>query len=176
MGKITKEIMFQLIIPIIISLVIMSLTIILVYHRNDTVSDEQNTPKIERNIESNEDTTPKITSEKKALEPVTEPVPMWVSLGEFKLSAYCGENYHHICNDGDATTTSTGTRPVANHTVAVDPKKIPYGSILRIGDTVYVAEDCGGSIKGNRIDIFFDSHSEAVNYGRRTVEAKVYYE
>lgn len=63
--------------------------------------------------------------------------------------------------------------------VAVDPSVIPLGSRLYIettdGSFVYgtaIAGDTGGSIKGNRIDLFFNSRSEALNFGRRT--CKVY--
>lgn len=89
-------------------------------------------------------------------------------------TAYCGENYPHICNDGDATKTATGVRPKAGRTIAVDPRVIPYGSKVIINGNTYIAEDCGGAIKGNkRVDIFFDTHQEALQWGIRTVEAIV---
>ncbi len=46
---------------------------------------------------------------------------------------------------------------------------------MKIGDsdTVYVAQDTGGAIKGNKIDVYFDSHSAALNFGRKT-GVKVY--
>ena len=88
-------------------------------------------------------------------------------------TAYCGENYPHICNDGDSSRTATGTKPMAGRTIAVDPRMIPYGSKVIINGVTYIAEDCGGAIKSNRIDIFFDTHQEALQWGRRTVEAIV---
>lgn len=88
-----------------------------------------------------------------------------VFLGEFLLTAYCGENYPHICNDGDATHTATGTTPTAGRTIAVDPKVIPYGSKVVINGNTYIAEDCGGAIKGKRIDIFCPTHAEALEFG-----------
>lgn len=86
-------------------------------------------------------------------------------VGEFVLTAYCGENYPHICNDGDATKTATGIKPTANRTIAVDPSVIPYGTKVYINGQEYIAEDCGGGIRGNRIDIFFDSHKDALDFG-----------
>ena len=50
-----------------------------------------------------------------------------------------------------------------NRTIAVDPTVIPYGSKVVINGQVYVAEDCGGAIKNNRIDIYMGSHAEALN-------------
>ena len=87
------------------------------------------------------------------------------SLGICKLTAYCKENYPHICNNGDSSTTSTGTDPVVGRTVAVDPSIIPYGSEVIINGHTYIAEDCGGAIKGNRVDILFSTHQEALEFG-----------
>ena len=86
---------------------------------------------------------------------------------ECVVTAYCKENYPHICNDGESTYTSTGTIATAGRTVAVDPKHIPYGSKIEIeGIGVRIAEDCGGAIKGeNRIDILFETHQEALEWG-----------
>ena len=94
-----------------------------------------------------------------------EIVPRKIPLGVCKLTAYCSENYPHICNDGDSTLTSTGVKPTVGRTVAVDPSVIPYGSEVIINGHTYIAEDCGGSIKGNRVDIFFATHQEALDFG-----------
>ena len=88
-----------------------------------------------------------------------------IPLGLCKLTAYCCENYPHICNNGDATTTATGTTPTPKRTVAVDPNVIPYGSEVIICGHTYIAEDCGGAIKGNQIDIVFATHEEALEFG-----------
>lgn len=81
--------------------------------------------------------------------------------------------------------TRSGVRAKEFHTVAVDPKVIPLGSILYIEfpedysyrNGVYVAEDVGSAIKGNRIDVFFGEdeigeqtvHEECLEFGRRNV-------
>lgn len=93
----------------------------------------------------------------------------------FEITAYCGENYPHICNNGDASTTATGTTPTAGRTIAVDPTVIPYGTQVIIDGHTYIAEDCGGAIKGNRIDLFFNTHEEALAWGRRTKEVTIIY-
>ena len=57
--------------------------------------------------------------------------------------------------------------------VAVDPSVIPLGTRLYIEGYGYaIADDTGGAIRGSRIDLAFDSHEEAIQYGRRNV--KVY--
>lgn len=70
-------------------------------------------------------------------------------------------------------TTSTGTT-VHWGTVAVDPRYIPYGTRMFIvsndGEYVYgiaVAEDCGGDIKGDRMDLYMPTYSECIQFGRR---------
>ena len=62
-----------------------------------------------------------------------------------------------------------GTIPQANRTVAM-PKGYSYGTKIEIqGMGTYIVEDRGGAIKGNKIDIYFNSHKEALNFGKRTV-------
>ena len=70
-------------------------------------------------------------------------------------------------------TTYTGTT-VHKGTVAVDPRYIPYGTRMFIvsndGAYVYgisVAEDCGGDIKGDRMDLYFPTYNECIQFGRR---------
>ena len=66
--------------------------------------------------------------------------------------------------------TATGTKPHRG-TMAVDRRVIPMGSYGYVpGYGEVHAEDTGGAIKGNRIDLFFNSRGEAVRWGRRTVE------
>ena len=69
--------------------------------------------------------------------------------------------------------TSTGTT-VRKGTVAVDPRYIPYGTRMFIvsndGEVVYgiaVAEDCGGDIKGDRMDLYYPTFYECMEFGRR---------
>ncbi|NMM61612.1 DUF348 domain-containing protein [Clostridium sp. P21] len=76
--------------------------------------------------------------------------------------------------DPDFGITTSGTvakRNVGSYSsVAVDPRVIPLGTKLYIEGYGYaVAEDTGGAIKGNRIDLFFDSNSEAENWGVKWV-------
>ncbi|MEG2789599.1 MAG: 3D domain-containing protein [Romboutsia sp.] len=71
---------------------------------------------------------------------------------------------------GDSIT-STGTKPRWG-TIAVDPSVIPYGTkvyIPQFGQT-FIAEDCGGAIKGNKIDIFMNAEDTVRNWGRKTID------
>lgn len=89
------------------------------------------------------------------------------SIGTFRLTGYCPCMY--CCGKTDGIT-STGTKAVAGRTIAVDPTIIPYGSTVVINGKEYIAEDCGGAIKNNKIDIFFDTHEEALEWGVKYAE------
>lgn len=101
-------------------------------------------------------------------------------MGNFKLTAYCpctkccgkwGANRPVDENGYTIVGTASGARAYANHTIAVDPKVIPYGTKVIIERNgvfyEYVAEDCGGAIKNKRIDVYFDSHTTACEFGVR---------
>lgn len=101
------------------------------------------------------------------------------SLGEFKLTAYCScatccEEYalnRPIDENGNQIVyTASGNRAVQGVTVAVDPAVIPYGTELEINGNKYIAQDCGGNIKENRIDVYFENHQDAWNFGTQHAE------
>jgi len=85
----------------------------------------------------------------------------WV-VDVFRVTGYAPfDNISGMCSDGDPTTTSTGTYPTAGRTIAVDPNVIPYGTPVWIdGHGWRIAEDTGGMIRGNRIDIMVDTYEE----------------
>ena len=75
--------------------------------------------------------------------------------------------------------TASGTHAKPG-TVAVDPRVIPLGTRMYIesadGSFVYgycVAEDTGGAIKGNKVDLFFNTTSECYQFGRRSVNVYI---
>ena len=78
-------------------------------------------------------------------------------LGTFLCTAYddCYE-----CQEEFVGTTALGVFPLVNHTIAVDPSVIPLGTHIIINGIEYVAEDVGGGINENHIDIFVGSHEE----------------
>lgn len=90
-------------------------------------------------------------------------------LGNFTATHYCS---CAKCCGTETGKTATGTQATAERTIAVDPEIIPLGSKVIINNKVYIAEDTGGAIKGNRIDIYCESHQEALELGVKKV--KVY--
>ena len=98
-------------------------------------------------------------------------------LGGFTLTAYCP--CAKCCGKWANGITATGTTATEGRTIAVDPRVIPYGSSVTIyfadgTSHTYTAEDCGGAIKENRIDVFFDDHETARAFGVQS--AMVYVE
>lgn len=83
-------------------------------------------------------------------------------LGNFTITYYCACEI--CCNKADGIT-ATGTPVIEGQTIAVDPSVIPYGTRVIIGGHVFTAEDCGGAIKKNHIDVYVNSHEEALALG-----------
>ena len=79
--------------------------------------------------------------------------------------------------EGCSGTTATGVNLKENpdaKVIAVDPNVIPLGSKVYVEGYGYAtAEDTGGAIKGNRIDVFIPSQDQAVDFGRKTVTVKI---
>ena len=93
-------------------------------------------------------------------------------LGEFQVTGYCSCTI--CCGEKEERLTKSETVPRASHTIAADPSVIPLGTRIVIDDVIYTVEDTGKAVRGMRLDIFFDSHEEAVQYGRQ--EKYVYLE
>ncbi len=115
--------------------------------------------------------------------PVSETEKAKKTARKIKMTATAYDLSYASCgkNPGDYGygITASGMR-AAYGVIAVDPKVIPLGTKLYVespdGSWSYgycVAGDTGGSIKGNRVDLFYNSHSEAVSFGRRTVDVYI---
>ncbi|XXM72635.1 3D domain-containing protein [Lysinibacillus sphaericus] len=79
--------------------------------------------------------------------------------------------------EGCIGITKTGVDLIANpdaRVIAVDPDVIPLGSKVYVEGYGYArAEDTGGAIKGNRIDIYMEHEEDALEYGVRDVKVKI---
>ena len=83
---------------------------------------------------------------------------------------YVSASGYSAYDPGNSKHTASGTL-VRKGVIAVDPNVIPLGTRVFIpGYGRAVAEDVGGAIKGHRIDVAFDSHEEALRFGRRDLE------
>lgn len=107
-------------------------------------------------------------------------------LGWFTVTAYCPcveccgvwSAEHPSRGEDYVQKTASGTIPAEGRTIAVDPDVIPYGTTVYFEGpdgllTGYVAEDCGGAINGNDIDLYFESHEAANRWGIRELDVFV---
>lgn len=120
----------------------------------DKITTEENNRTIETEIDKGVDTN-------QAVQPV--------SLGNFKLTAYCSCS---LCCGKWANNRPNGIVYGAigeelkeGYSIAVDPTVIPYKTEVIINGRTYKAQDCGGAIKGNRIDVYFEDHNDALEFG-----------
>lgn len=95
----------------------------------------------------------------------------WHYIEDCELTAYC---HCTACCSKDNGITATGTVAQEGVTIAVDPDVIPLGSWVEIDGHVFHAEDVGGGIIGNHIDIYFDSHDQAWDFGRQYADVRWY--
>lgn len=113
-------------------------------------------------LEQTEATTvsvaPETTTEVELTTVKFEDIPDYTALGTYKLTAYCPCS--KCCGKSDGITAS-GTKATAGHTVAA--KGFAFGTKLMINGETYVVEDRG--VGSGVIDIYFDSHEEALNFG-----------
>ena len=91
------------------------------------------------------------------------------SSGRYKVTAYC--SCAKCCGKTNGITAS-GVKATANHTIAA-PSTFAFGTQLLINGKTYTVEDRGGAIQGNRIDIYMNSHSEALAWGVRYLDVEV---
>lgn len=88
----------------------------------------------------------------------------------FTITAYCP--CVKCCGKTDGITAS-GVKAVEGVTVATD-SSIPFGTKIYIdGVGERIVQDRGGSIRGNKIDLYFDNHEKALEFGRQTKEVTI---
>lgn len=128
---------------------------------DSTVKEEKSEQEVSNSVQNNNQNNN--SNESSKTEETTSSNNNSGRLMTVNASAYAG---HSI--------TATGTTPKWG-TIAVDPSVIPYGTKVYIPkfDMVFTAEDCGGAIKGNKIDIFMNSESECTTFGRQNIEIQI---
>lgn len=81
----------------------------------------------------------------------------------FTVTAYCP--CEKCCGAYANGYTATGAKATQGVTVAADPAVLPMGTELEIDGHTYTVQDTGGAIAGNRLDLYFDSHEDALRWG-----------
>ena len=129
-------------------------------------------------LQNNKEIKVEIETDKDGDTQVAKPV----SLGEFKLTAYCScsiccsewANNRPVDEHGNEIVYGAiGEELKEGYSIAVDPDVIPYRTEVIINGRTYKAQDCGGAIKGNRIDMYFEDHDDALEFGVQYAEVFV---
>lgn len=118
---------------------------------------------------------PSITSTpvQKIIEPTTPKIEL-VSLGVFRITAYChcekccGNWAKNRPTDEDGNLlvyTASGELAVEGVTIAADTSVLPFGTEVIIDGNRYIVQDRGRAIKNNRIDVYFENHQDALEFG-----------
>lgn len=103
-------------------------------------------------------------------------VQNYVSLGEYKLTSYCAcekccgywATIRPVDENGEPIVyTASGAVARQGVTVAADTDILPYGTVLLIGGEEFIVQDCGGGVNGKHIDIYFEDHQAAIEFGVR---------
>lgn len=81
----------------------------------------------------------------------------------FTVTAYCP--CEKCCGAYANGYTATGEKATQGVTVAADPSVLPMGTEIELDGHTYTVQDTGGAIAGNRLDLYFDSHEDALRWG-----------
>ena len=87
----------------------------------------------------------------------------------FKVTAYCSCSK---CCGKRTGRTASGTKATAGRTVAAS-SQFKFGTKLNINGKTYVVEDRGGAVKGNKIDVYMNSHAAALAWGVKYLPVEV---
>jgi 3D (Asp-Asp-Asp) domain-containing protein len=92
--------------------------------------------------------------------------------GKFQVNASAYTASTDECGKNDGVTAS-GVRVRENETIAC-PMNFPFGTKINIdGYGIYVCQDRGGAIEGNKIDIYMKTKTQAFAFGRRELMAEI---
>ena len=95
--------------------------------------------------------------------------PELVSLGTFTVYAYCP--CEMCCGQWSGGPTASGVMPEEGRTVAADWDVLPAGTEIYIDGVGWrTVEDTGSGIKGNSLDLYMDSHQDALEWGVQEIE------
>jgi len=141
----------------------------------------QGAKRVEKQVEQIDS---KVEAEKvtEKMEPKSvELVEKWETV-TMNVSAYC--SCEKCCEQWAAIPVSSGKRTTASgHIIKIGdrfvaaPRSYPFGTAMIIegyaNGKIVKVEDVGGAIKGNKLDLYFDQHQDALNWGRKNVDVKV---
>ena len=95
--------------------------------------------------------------------------PPAFDLVEMNVSAYC------VCEKccGRFADGITASGKPAVGLICAAPPEYPFGTEFEVDGVVYVVEDRGGAITGDRLDLLFPTHEEALEFGRQILKVRI---
>ena len=103
------------------------------------------------------------------------PAPTILFTKTFRVSAYCP--CEKCCQQYSDGITANGYKIKPGDKFVAAPKEYPFGTVMYISgydDNCVLVRDRGGAIKGDRLDVFFPTHQEALEFGVRYIDVVVY--
>lgn len=133
-----------------------------------TSESEQVSVKEENEVATSEQTHENVDASTETSEQGESPSGKTFSVSATAYTAYC---------DGCSGKTATGVDLIKHpdeKVIAVDPNVIPLGTKVYVEGYGYAtAEDTGGAIKGNRIDVYIPSEDKALDWGLQSVDITI---
>ncbi len=108
--------------------------------------------------------------------PQMEPeIPLWHAV-QMRVTAYCP--CEKCCGQYADGITTSGHKIQPNETFVAADKRYPFGTEMIVpgynNNNPVKVLDRGGAIKDNRLDIFFPTHQEALNWGVKYLDVKIF--
>lgn len=98
------------------------------------------------------------------------PTEEWESLGTYTITAYCPCEI--CCGQWADGITASGEPATEGVTIAAS-NELEFGTVVRIDGHEYTVQDRGRAITGNRMDLYFENHDDALAWGVQTKEVEV---
>ena len=101
------------------------------------------------------------------------PALLAVRIVEMEVTAYCG--CKSCCGEYSDGITASGYIIRQGDKLIAAPRTLPFGTVILIpGYGRAAVKDRGGAIKGNRLDVYFSTHQEALEWGRQTLQVQIW--
>ena len=176
-GLIKISIIFGMLFALFIPMGIMAYCDLGKNEEMETTTECETTTEIELETETETEIVELATQIEVETESETE--PQMISMGVFKVTAYCScslccshyaENRPLDENGEPIVYGASGEELIADYSIAADLSLIPFNEVVLINGREYICHDVGSAIFEKRIDIFMESHSAALEWGVQYIE------
>lgn len=163
---------------LLLSTLLLSIATVIPTNSSETIPVTETTTIVETTTVA-ETTTVMVETTTEPIETTTEPKKNTMSV---VATAYCSckkccgiyaVNRPKDESGKDIIYTASGEMARQGRTIAADINILPFGTKVIFGGKEYVVQDTGSAVKGKKIDIYFDNHADALEWGRQIIEIEV---